>query len=201
MYKDSSDSQILPWIEESANPNGKTLIGESQLTSQAKSQSEEQLWTSFFKSIVKLMEPELKKPLLTQQFLKILITQKILKERNPFGEKKAIVLALRGELGAGKTTFVQGLAKGLGIKEKITSPTFTIVKRFNNFYHIDCYRIKKTKEILVLDFEEMISNPKNIIAIEWADQIKEIMPKNTIWINFELINQTTRKISLSRSYF
>lgn len=80
MYKDSSDSQILPWIEESASTNGKTLIGESHWTSQAKSQSEEQLWTLFLKSILKLMEPELEKLLLTQRFLKILITQKILEE-------------------------------------------------------------------------------------------------------------------------
>lgn len=80
MYKASSDSQILPWIEESANTNVKTLIGKIHWTSQAISQSEEQLWTFFIKSILKLMEPELEKPLLTQQFLKILITQKVLEE-------------------------------------------------------------------------------------------------------------------------
>jgi len=108
--------------------------------------------------------------------------------------KKAVVLGLVGDLGGGKTTFLQGFAKGLGIKQRITSPTFVIMKRFNNFYHLDCYRIKKPKELMDLGFKKIISNPKNIVAIEWAGRIKKIMPKETIWINFEFINNRTRKI-------
>lgn len=111
---------------------------------------------------------------------------------------KALILALEGELGGGKTTFLQGFAKGLGVKEKILSPTFVIVKRFqlnnlpmeqfSNFYHIDCYRIKKTKEILDLGFQEIISNSKNIITIEWAERIKKILPKDVILVKFDFIN-------------
>ncbi|GAH10373.1 unnamed protein product [marine sediment metagenome] len=71
---------------------------------------------------------------------------------------------------------MQGFSKGLGIKEKILSPTFVIMKKFQVpgkkivhwFYHIDCYRIRKPKELSDLGFKEIISNPKNIVAIEWA---------------------------------
>lgn len=115
--------------------------------------------------------------------------------------KTAKILALRGNLGGGKTTFLQGFAKGLGLKQRILSPTFIILKsfelrtsNFERFFHIDCYRIKKQKEILDLDFNKIISNPKNIIAIEWADLIKKILPPNTIFIDFELIDMSKRKI-------
>ena len=129
-------------------------------------------------------------------------TKKIAKElaekilRGKKNQDHAFIVALKGDLGGGKTTFVQGLAKGLGIKDKITSPTFVVYKRYGNFYHFDCYRVKKPKEILGLDFKEIIQNPKNIIAIEWADKIKRIIPKNAFWIDFNFINQNTRKIDM-----
>lgn len=120
--------------------------------------------------------------------------------KKPF-QKKAFIIGLEGELGGGKTTFLQGFAKGLGIKDKILSPTFVILKRFRikhkNFYHIDCYRIQKPKELLDLGFKEIISNPKNIVVIEWADRIRKIMPKDTIWIGFEFIDENTRKITFT----
>jgi len=130
--------------------------------------------------------------------------------------KKAFIFGLEGDLGGGKTTFLQGLARGLGIKEKILSPTFTIMKKFQipnsksqtnskikipnfkTFYHIDCYRIKKTKEILNLGFKEVISNPQSIVAIEWADRIKKILPRNTIRIKFEFIDKNRRQIIIKK---
>ncbi|MDI6591701.1 MAG: tRNA (adenosine(37)-N6)-threonylcarbamoyltransferase complex ATPase subunit type 1 TsaE [Patescibacteria group bacterium] len=122
-------------------------------------------------------------------------------------KKTALVIGLKGVLGGGKTTFLKGFAKGLGIKEKILSPTFVIVKRFqlnnftikqfNNFYHIDCYRIKKPKEILDLGFKEIIKNPQNIVAIEWADHIEKILPKDTLIIKFEFLEKNIRKIKIS----
>jgi len=128
--------------------------------------------------------------------------------KTPFS-KKAFILGLEGDLGGGKTTFLQGVAKGLGIKQKILSPTFIIMRKFPisnsltvptqqflNFYHFDCYRIEKLKEILDLDFKKSISEPQNIVAIEWAEKIKKIIPKKTIWIRFEFINQKTRKITI-----
>jgi tRNA threonylcarbamoyladenosine biosynthesis protein TsaE len=148
-----------------------------------------------------------KNPTQTKKIAEIL-AKKILKKKT----KKAKVLGLVGDLGGGKTTFLQGFAKGLGIKEKILSPTFVILKKFQIppkkivhcsfsvahwFYHIDCYRIKKPKEILDLGFKEIIQDPKNIVAIEWAERLKEILPKKTIWIRFEFINKNIRKIQIN----
>jgi len=123
-------------------------------------------------------------------------------------KKGALIIGLKGDLGGGKTTFLQGLAKGLGIKQKILSPTFIIIRKFQiqsakwrtkfkNFYHIDCYRIQKPGEIIKLGFEEIISNPQNIVAIEWADRIQKVLPLETIIFKFGFINQKTRKITVS----
>lgn len=130
-----------------------------------------------------------------------ILAKKILKTRP---KKSALVIGLEGELGTGKTTFLQGFAKGLGIREKILSPTFVIMKKFKIlrenivhwFYHIDCYRIQKPKELLDFGFKEIISNPENLIVIEWADCIKKIIPKNAIWIKFVFMNEKKRKITL-----
>lgn len=118
-------------------------------------------------------------------------------------KNRALILALKGDLGSGKTTFLQGWAQGLGIKERILSPTFILMKKFDiksssspfkHFYHIDCYRIRRVKEILDLDFKKIVSCPQNIVAVEWAEKIKRILPAETIWINFEFINKNKRKI-------
>jgi len=118
-------------------------------------------------------------------------------------QKRALVISLEGDLGGGKTTFLQGFARGLEIKEKITSPTFVIFRRYKiqntkykiqNFYHIDCYRVKKPKEILDLGFKEIVSGPRNIVAIEWADRIKKVIPKGTIWVSFAFLGTNKRKI-------
>lgn len=127
------------------------------------------------------------------------LAKKILNKKKK--EKKAQVLALQGELGGGKTTFLQGFAKSLGIKERILSPTFVILKKFRLlnqnfkfFYHIDCYRVKKEREILSLGFKKIISDPQNIITVEWANHIKNILPKGVISIDFSFHNKNKRKI-------
>ena len=116
-------------------------------------------------------------------------------------KKKAIVVALKGELGSGKTTFLQGFAKGLGIKNKVLSPTFVILKKFQistskfqHFYHIDCYRIKKPEEILTLGFKKIISDPKNIIAIEWAEKVNKILPPESIVLDFKFKGEKEREV-------
>lgn len=128
----------------------------------------------------------------TRKLAKIL-GQEIIKK--PLKNKKALIIGLQGELGAGKTTFIQALAKGLGIKKRLTSPTFVLMKKYKNLYHIDCYRIKSYRDILALDFQEIISN-NNIVIIEWAERIKRILPKNTIWIRFKIISNKERKIKI-----
>jgi len=130
--------------------------------------------------------------------------EKLAKERLKIVlRKNALVVGLEGDLGSGKTTFIQGFAKGLGIKEKILSPTFVIMKKFEirnskfeNFYHVDCYRLQKPKELLELGFKKIIANPQNIVAIEWADKIRKILPNKTIWISFQFIDKKIRKIML-----
>ncbi|MCK9446629.1 tRNA (adenosine(37)-N6)-threonylcarbamoyltransferase complex ATPase subunit type 1 TsaE [bacterium] len=117
--------------------------------------------------------------------------------------EKAIVFGLSGELGAGKTTFLQGFAKGLGIKEKVISPTFVIMNRFDikkgefkNFYHLDCYRIEKASEMDNLGFEEIIADPKNIVCIEWPEKIKKILPEELISIKFKITKENNREITI-----
>jgi len=116
-------------------------------------------------------------------------------------QNTALILCLHGNLGGGKTTFLQGFAKGLGVKEKILSPTFVVMKRFplhtpnGSFYHFDCYRLKNEKNVLELGFKEIISNTKNIIAIEWPEKIKKVLPKTTIKINFKFIDENRREVN------
>jgi len=111
--------------------------------------------------------------------------------------KRTIVIGLKGELGSGKTKFTQAFAKGLGIKEHLTSPSFVLMKQYNNFYHIDCYRLNKPEELIDLGFKEIINNPENIIMIEWAERVRKILPKKTIWIEFKVISEKERKIVIN----
>lgn len=111
------------------------------------------------------------------------------------------ILALDGDLGAGKTTFVQGFAREWGIKE-ITSPTFVIMKKyklkeknFDYLFHIDCYRLKDKKELKQLNFKEIIKNKNNIILIEWPEKIEEAL-KNEIRIKFKFISEKEREIEI-----
>lgn len=109
----------------------------------------------------------------------------------------AAVLALQGDLGAGKTTFTQGFLRGLGIKKRAQSPTFIIMRRhrvpernagaatpFKNVFHVDAYRLKKAGQMRALDFQEILSDPRNVILIEWPERIKKILPKSATWIVF-----------------
>jgi len=122
--------------------------------------------------------------------------------REPLSNK-ALVVALEGDLGSGKTTFIQGLAQGLKVKENILSPTFVIqkdfllkLKNFKNLYHIDAYRLKNPEEFLELGFKDLIGNPENLIVIEWADKIKKILPKNILRIKFENLGENKRRIKI-----
>ena len=115
--------------------------------------------------------------------------------------KKGDTVCLYGDLGSGKTTFVQGLAKSLGIKEKIISPTFIIVRqykvRINDFYHIDLYRMESEKDIESLGIEEIINNKNNIVVIEWAQNLKDFLPKKRIDIKFAYEDKNKRKITFA----
>ena len=104
-----------------------------------------------------------------------------------FGRKaeKGLIIALTGDLGVGKTLFSKGFAKGLGIDEHITSPTFTIVNEYMGrlpFYHFDVYRIADPDEMYDIGFDEYIFG-EGVCLIEWANIIEELIPENAKWIN------------------
>lgn len=103
--------------------------------------------------------------------------------------KKATVISLRGDLGAGKTVFSKGFLSAFGIK-KVLSPTFVIMKRyrikspeFKNIYHFDCYRLGSPEELEVLKIKDILSNPDNIILMEWPEKSGKYGYGNKIVIN------------------
>lgn len=110
------------------------------------------------------------------------------------------VLGLKGDLGSGKTTFVQGLAKGLGVKERIMSPTFVILNLHQagkglELAHFDLYRLNNEADLEGIGATDYLGKKNIISVIEWAEKAKKILPKNTIWINFEHIDENRRKIT------
>ena len=115
------------------------------------------------------------------------------------GKTSSRVLCLYGDLGSGKTTFLQGLAKGLGIKRRVVSPTFVFMKQYKpSFYHVDLYRVNNVKEAKGLGLEELFNDSQSIVALEWAERIKEILPKKRIDIYFDYISENQRKINFKK---
>lgn len=110
------------------------------------------------------------------------------------------VVALMGDLGAGKTTFTQGFAKHLGI-EKIISPTFVLIKQYTILntaqilFHLDLYRLEHGFEHLGLT--DLFANKNSIILIEWAEKIIDKLPQNTVKVRFEKTGDSARKITIS----
>jgi len=103
----------------------------------------------------------------------------------------ARVFALRGDLGAGKTTFVQGFLRGLGLKKRSPSPTFIIMRRHalkgrlvKNAFHVDAYRVKNARSLAVLGLTEIMADPKNVVLIEWAERARGLLPRGTVRITF-----------------
>ena len=159
-----------------------------------------------------------------EEIYKSLLLKMALEDRT--GKKyNATVIGLFGDLGSGKTTFTKYFAEEFGIKpEEIISPTFVLQKRFSlikdekeiknkklkkenisesakhhkfkNFYHLDVYRIDSSKEIVSLGWTETISDQGNIILVEWADKIKDVLPDDTIKMFFESTGETSRKIKV-----
>jgi len=122
------------------------------------------------------------------------------------------VLALVGEMGAGKTTFMQGLAHGLGIERNLNSPTYIIIRSYelinkqhttnnkvNKLIHVDLYRLEGDikQELINLGLLEQMGKPENIVAIEWAKKAKEILPQNTKWVEFYYVSEQERRIIIN----
>ncbi|MBR2998712.1 tRNA (adenosine(37)-N6)-threonylcarbamoyltransferase complex ATPase subunit type 1 TsaE [Candidatus Saccharibacteria bacterium] len=113
---------------------------------------------------------------------------------------QARVIELIGDVGAGKTTFVRGLAEGLGIKEPVTSPSFTISKTYalptgGHFIHYDFYRLSDPG-LMTEDLAENLANPENIIVVEWGESVNDILPENRTIINIKYNENGTREVIL-----
>ena len=118
------------------------------------------------------------------------------------------VIALQGDLGSGKTTFVQGLAKTLGVKKKILSPTFILMrtynlsesKKFTKLFHLDLYRIDNSRGIEGLGLPEIINGTTNLVVIELAEKMNHNLFKNYLLMKFKYEDDQTRKITLQENY-
>ena len=108
------------------------------------------------------------------------------------------VLALVGDLASGKTTFIQGMLRGLNYAKSVTSPTFTLINEYNAMYpviHIDCYREEDLNRWIKVGLYDY-TNAENIVIIEWADKISSLLPNDHIQINFTHKGQDKREITL-----
>lgn len=115
----------------------------------------------------------------------------------------ATIVALQGDLGAGKTAFTQEAGKILGIKENMHSPTFVIEKiydiDFNNFrrlIHIDAYRLESESELINIGWEEISADPENLIFIEWPERVPGLIPASAKKISLEFVDEATRHIHI-----
>lgn len=121
--------------------------------------------------------------------------------KNAGVNQKATVVGLSGDLGSGKTTFSQAVARLLGVNEIVTSPTFVIEKIyktnnsvFDTFVHIDAYRLESASELENLGFYDLIRSPKTLVFIEWPEKVSAILPASLINIKFEFVDENTRKV-------
>jgi tRNA threonylcarbamoyladenosine biosynthesis protein TsaE len=99
------------------------------------------------------------------------------------------VFALVGDLGAGKTQWVKGLAAGLGSDAVVTSPTFTLIHEYGGgrlpLHHIDGYRLERPEELLAIGLDDYLDG-RGVVVIEWADKFPELMPEEARWVRFEI---------------
>lgn len=133
------------------------------------------------------------------------MAENLMSEIHRGDRKHALVIGLFGDLGSGKTTFMQFLGASLGIKDKILSPTFVIEKiykidheNFDHLIHIDAYRVDDEKELVTLGWSEISRNPRNIICIEWADKVLGLLPKDLVRLKFSHHDEESRLISLEQ---
>ena len=108
------------------------------------------------------------------------------------------VISLVGDLGAGKTTFTKGVARGLGIMDNVTSPTFTILNEYvgeeKRLYHFDFYRIEDPDELVELGFEDYFPSTDGLTIVEWVEKAPSVLPKQYYQITFEKIDDDKRRI-------
>ncbi|TRZ81442.1 tRNA (adenosine(37)-N6)-threonylcarbamoyltransferase complex ATPase subunit type 1 TsaE [bacterium] len=144
-------------------------------------------------------------PVETRELAKKLVQIFVQSEKN---RKNALVVSLEGELGTGKTTFTQGLAKALGVESWIKSPTFILMREhiiqnkklknnnLSRLYHVDCYRLTKPEALIEIGLKDILKDPQNIVLIEWGEKIAKFLPQNTIRIKFKHLSHDQREIKI-----
>jgi len=145
-----------------------------------------------------------KSPKQTQDAANILVQEVMNTSRS-----RAIIIALEGELGTGKTTFVQGFARALGIKDTIQSPTFVLMKIYTlkqkknlkRLVHIDAYRLESARELEHMGVRKIFQDKDAVVLIEWADRVKHILPKERITLRFKHVSPRERTIISSYKLF
>ena len=105
-------------------------------------------------------------------------------------------VALIGELGSGKTVLIKGMAQGLGIKKIITSPTFVLMKvyKIENLVHVDAYRLKSGQDLIDIGIKDWLEKPDTVTVIEWAERVKDILPKKTIVIKLNFGKKKNERV-------
>jgi tRNA threonylcarbamoyladenosine biosynthesis protein TsaE len=134
-----------------------------------------------------------------------MITSRSVEETLAAGERLAAtlapgaVLALHGELGAGKTALVKGIARGLGVPQAVTSPTFTLVHEYRGgrlpLYHVDLYRLESVGQALAIGIEDYLA-PDGVTVIEWAEKIAALLPPSTRHVQLDIVDDNTRRLRL-----
>jgi tRNA threonylcarbamoyladenosine biosynthesis protein TsaE len=118
------------------------------------------------------------------------------------GVKPGTVLCLEGQLGSGKTTFIKGLAEGLGLKrpDQVKSPTFVLMHIYKTqtpLYHFDCYRLNSLEELENIGFQDFVNDPHAISCVEWAEKAASLIPAIARHIRFEILDPSKRRIFIS----
>lgn len=112
-----------------------------------------------------------------------------------------VIIALHGDLGAGKTVFTRGFARGLGVTEAVSSPTYTILQEYplangQWLYHLDLYRINGYQAALAFGIEDYLDDPDAFIVLEWPLRIQELLPPGTINVHLEHVSENVRRITV-----
>jgi len=112
------------------------------------------------------------------------------------------VIALQGDLGAGKTNFAQGLARGLSITEDVNSPTFILANEYSGgrlpLYHIDAYRLENADEARGFGLDDYL-NGDGVTVVEWAERVRDALPQDTLWIEFKYLGENERRLTFRAS--
>jgi tRNA threonylcarbamoyladenosine biosynthesis protein TsaE len=133
------------------------------------------------------------------------IASSLLNEISHLEVNEASLICLSGDLGSGKTTLTQEIARQLGVKEKVISPTFVIMKKyslknkkFKHLYHIDAYRLNNCEELLKIDWINIKQNKDNLIIIEWPERVRECITGENVWVNLAHKSQDKRSIKINK---